>query len=110
MREFELGREVGSELVAIAGVASDTHDDVDQLNTIPWLEQLPALGARCRAHLAQDEYTEALTCLAGLREPVDAFFDDVMVMAEDVTLRNNRMGILQEVSGLFKHIADFTKI
>lgn len=56
------------------------------------------------------DYDTALKLIASLRPKVDTFFEDVMVMAEDVNLRNNRIAILQEVSGLFKNIADFTKI
>lgn len=55
-------------------------------------------------------YDEALTHIAGLRPVVDTFFDDVMVMAEDDTIRQNRMALLSSVSALFKNIADFTKI
>ncbi|MDD5712719.1 MAG: glycine--tRNA ligase subunit beta [Smithellaceae bacterium] len=60
--------------------------------------------------LSADDYTAALTALAGLRGPVDAFFDGVMVMAEDEQVRFNRLSLLEEISDLFHHIADFGKI
>jgi glycyl-tRNA synthetase beta chain len=41
---------------------------------------------------------------------VDDFFNDVMVMAEDDQIRQNRMALLASVSGLFKDIADFSMI
>ncbi len=56
------------------------------------------------------EYDKALTRIATLRPIVDTFFDDVMVMAEDEKIRKNRIALLSAVSGLFKNIADFSKI
>jgi glycyl-tRNA synthetase beta chain len=70
--------------------------------------RLEVLGARCRAYLAQDEYTEALTCLADLREPVDAFFDDVMVNVEEASLRDNRLNLLKRLRDLFLEVADIS--
>ena len=59
-------------------------------------------------HLAQDEYGEALTCLADLREPVDAFFDGVMVNVEDSPLRDNRLNLLKRLRDLFLEVADIS--
>ncbi|MBU2453787.1 MAG: glycine--tRNA ligase subunit beta, partial [Proteobacteria bacterium] len=55
-------------------------------------------------------YGKALSHIAGLRPIVDTFFNDVMVMAEDTKLRQNRIALLSSVSGLFKNIADFSMI
>jgi glycyl-tRNA synthetase beta chain len=55
-------------------------------------------------------YTQALQRLSTLREPVDTFFDEVMVMAEDETVRNNRLALLAEVRGLFLDIADISRL
>jgi glycyl-tRNA synthetase beta chain len=52
-------------------------------------------------------YGEALNRLASLREPVDAFFDQVLVMAEDAALRDNRIALLNELGSLFLRVADF---
>lgn len=60
--------------------------------------------------ISRGDYDGALHHIASLRPAVDVFFDDVMVMAEDENIRNNRIAVLQEVAGLFKPIADFTKI
>ncbi len=62
------------------------------------------------AQVAEGDYTAALQTVAGLREPVDAFFDGVMVMAEDEQVRDNRLALLTQVAGLFRNIADFTRI
>ncbi len=69
---------------------------------------LETLSARARLYLAQDEYTEALTCLAELRELVDAFFEDVMVNVEDPALRNNRLNLLKSLRDQFLEVADIS--
>lgn len=55
-------------------------------------------------------YTEALCRLAALRDPVDKFFDTVMVMADDPQLRQNRLALLNALSGLFLRIADISRL
>jgi len=55
-------------------------------------------------------YTAALTELAKLREPVDAFFDNVMVMADDKAARNNRLALLGELRALFLDVADISRL
>ncbi len=62
------------------------------------------------AGLEKGEFENALREIASLRSPVDAFFDGVMVMADDEKLRNNRLALLSEISGLFGQFADFSKI
>ena len=57
---------------------------------------------------AQHDYTAALSKLAVLREPVDTFFDDVMVMADDIAIRNNRLSLLQQLRNLFLQVADIS--
>jgi glycyl-tRNA synthetase beta chain len=71
-------------------------------------EELEVLTTRCRTYLARDEYNEALTCLAGLREPVDAFFDGVMVNVEEAALRDNRLNLLKRLRDLFLEVADIS--
>ena len=73
-------------------------------------ERLENLGSVCRGHLDKDEYTEALACLADLREPVDAFFDGVMVNVEDTALRNNRLNLLKGLRELFLEVADISQL
>ena len=53
---------------------------------------------------------DQLSVLAALREPVDRFFDDVMVMAEDEAVRNNRLALLARLRGLFLQLADFSRL
>ncbi|MCP5125109.1 MAG: glycine--tRNA ligase subunit beta [Gammaproteobacteria bacterium] len=55
-------------------------------------------------------YGEALNRLATLREPVDQFFDQVLVMAEDPVVRDNRIALLNELGSLFLRVADFSRL
>ena len=57
---------------------------------------------------AARQYNEALTRLAALREPVDAFFEAVMVNAEDANVRANRYALLARLRGLFLGVADIS--
>ncbi|PSF13158.1 glycine--tRNA ligase subunit beta [Marinobacter shengliensis] len=56
----------------------------------------------------QGDYASALTSLASLREPVDTFFDDVMVMADDEAVRDNRLALLNRLRNLFLRVADIS--
>jgi glycyl-tRNA synthetase beta chain len=60
--------------------------------------------------LAGEHYVELLTRLAALQAPVDAFFDGVMVMAEDVQVRRNRLGLLKQLQDLFLQVADVSQL
>ena len=55
-------------------------------------------------------YAEALNALADLRDPVDHFFDEVMVMADDEALKNNRLALLGDIRGLFLDVADISRL
>lgn len=59
---------------------------------------------------AKSDYAAMLNTLSELREPVDRFFDNVMVMAEDDALRMNRLCLLQQLRGLFNQTADFAQL
>ncbi|MFB3125143.1 MAG: glycine--tRNA ligase subunit beta [Woeseiaceae bacterium] len=56
------------------------------------------------------DYTNVLTTLAALRDPVDGFFDDVMVMTDDAALRNNRLALLAELRAMFLDVADVSRL
>lgn len=58
--------------------------------------------------LLQQNYTAVLQALSTLQEPVDAFFNNVMVMDEDLAKRNNRLNLLQKLRGLFLTVADIS--
>lgn len=58
--------------------------------------------------MQQKQYEQALRSLASLKEPVDGFFDKVLVMVDDVGLRNNRLKLLNRLRALFLEIADIS--
>jgi glycyl-tRNA synthetase beta chain len=58
----------------------------------------------------QHDYTGSLKTLAALRGPVDAFFDDVMVNAEDAALRANRLALLGRLHGAMNRVADLSRL
>jgi glycyl-tRNA synthetase beta chain len=62
------------------------------------------------ALVEQGAWQDALTRIAGLRAPVDGFFDKVMVMAEDPRVRSNRLALLTAIDRMFGRIADFSRI
>jgi len=59
---------------------------------------------------ASRSYADVLNTLADLREPVDLFFDDVMVMTDDQAVRNNRLALLTELRALFLDVADISRL
>jgi glycyl-tRNA synthetase beta chain len=62
------------------------------------------------AAYAQGNFSGALKALAQLRQNVDAFFNDVMVNAEDEQLRNNRQALLAELHQMLNQVADISKL
>lgn len=72
------------------------------------LKALDAAETKVIAAVEQADYATALAELAGLRQAVDAFFEDVMVMADDDKVRNNRLALLAKLRGLFMQVADIS--
>lgn len=68
------------------------------------------IESRADHHLAAGDYAAALGVLAALKEPVDRFFDKVLVMDEDPAVRANRLALLARVGGTFARIADFRQL
>jgi glycyl-tRNA synthetase beta chain len=71
-------------------------------------QQVAAKQTEVQPLLAHAQYKEALAVLADLRAAVDAFFDNVMVMADDEAVKNNRLALLKQLQGLFIAIADIS--
>ena len=67
-------------------------------------------GPRVEEHRKKKEYGEALKLLSTAREPVDAFFDKVMVMVDDEKVRANHLALLRTLLKEFSTIADFSEI
>lgn len=60
--------------------------------------------------VAAEDFTGAMAALAGLRAPVDAFFDKVTVNADDAKLRENRLKLLSKIRAALEGVADFARI
>jgi len=73
-------------------------------------EQLQKMLSDVTPQLEAGEYANALKQLAGLRDPIDAFFDQVMVMADDEALKHNRIALLNQLHGLFIKAADLSRL
>ena len=71
-------------------------------------EAVLALRTEVKPLIAKGDYTAVLDKLANLRAPVDNFFDNVMVNAEDPALRQNRLAILNTLQDLFLQVADIS--
>jgi glycyl-tRNA synthetase beta chain len=73
-------------------------------------EEAQKIGPRFRELRQQRRYSDALSEMSKLRQPIDAFFDNVMVMVPDEGLRANLLSLLQEFVNNFSTIADFSEI
>ena len=96
-----------------AGDETGTEVRADELREDAERELLAALAeaeGEVESLFEDGRYTPALTRLAALREPVDAFFDTTLVMAEDENLRRNRLALLARLSALFLRTADLSRL
>ena len=73
-------------------------------------QALVAVQPQVAAHLQQQDFTTALQALAALQKPVDAFFEQVMVNAEDPALRRNRLALLAQLHTLMNQVADLAQL
>jgi glycyl-tRNA synthetase beta chain len=73
-------------------------------------EALQAVAPKAEAAFAAGDYTASLQALAALKAPVDAFFDSVMVNAEDARLRNNRLALLARLHAAMNRVADLSRL
>jgi glycyl-tRNA synthetase beta chain len=80
----------------------------DEENTLA--AYMERTSPRVEAHRRNKEYEEAILLLSTAQEPVDKFFDKVMVMVDDEKVRANRLALLQSLLNNFSTIADFSEI
>ncbi|MGH6798188.1 MAG: glycine--tRNA ligase subunit beta, partial [Roseiarcus sp.] len=73
-------------------------------------EAVASAGAAARERVAQENFEGAMRALGALRAPVDAFFLDVTVNADDPALRLNRLRLLGELRQAMHAVADFSKV
>jgi glycyl-tRNA synthetase beta chain len=73
-------------------------------------EEFKAVDQKVSDAMADESFDQALMTIASLRDAVDRFFDGVMVMAEDASIRRNRLALLAHIATLFGKFADFSKL
>lgn len=69
-----------------------------------------ALEAEAQGLMAAGDYRGFLARITALKGPIDKFFDDVLVMAQDEQVRRNRLALLNQIAGLFAQLAEFTHL
>ena len=74
------------------------------------LRELDSLGDDANKLFRENQFEAGLKILAGLRDPVDKFFDEVMVMAEDKAAQKNRLAMLKKLQELFLRVADISEL
>lgn len=101
-RAFNLAKNAGTGAVDTAYLEEPAEQELHQnIQTVKRLTE---------KHLAAGNYGGILEVLATLREPIDRFFDQVMVMVEDENVKRNRLALLYNVVELARTVADFSKI
>ncbi|MGC8660539.1 MAG: glycine--tRNA ligase subunit beta, partial [Desulfomonilaceae bacterium] len=73
-------------------------------------EKFLSVDEKCRKTFVDGDYSGALETMTELKEPIDQFFDSVLVMAEDPNVKANRLALLNRISELFNVVADFSFI
>jgi glycyl-tRNA synthetase beta chain len=71
---------------------------------------LDAADAKIAPAMKEEDFSTAMTAMAALRAPIDAFFTDVQVNAESEILRRNRLNLLSRIRNICLSVADLTKI
>ncbi|MEE8194828.1 MAG: glycine--tRNA ligase subunit beta [Candidatus Bipolaricaulota bacterium] len=74
-----------------------------------WREYLKVEGSLTNL-LEEGNYEQGIKLLLSLRDPINCYFEDVLVMAEEVSIRQNRLGFLSALAGLFYRIGDLSKV
>lgn len=73
-------------------------------------QTITSLAPQVQEHVSAGQFTAALSLLAQVHAPVDAFFADVMVMAEDPAVRANRLALLAGLHGMMNRVADLSRL
>jgi glycyl-tRNA synthetase beta chain len=87
-----------------------SHELLKERAEIDLHQALSAVETEADIAFRKEDYTASLQALAALREPVDAFFESVMVNAEDPALRANRLGLLAQLHTAMNRVADLSKL
>ena len=73
-------------------------------------EKYQAVAQEAQPLIDQRQYDQALSIILKMKEPVDLFFDKVMVMTDNIDVRENRLKILTSIAALFLQVGDFSKM
>ncbi len=105
-------KRVGNILKKVEGTVSATIDAalLTEAAEVALHKALDTVKAQADAAFERGDYTASLQALAALRVPVDAFFDAVMVNAEDARLRANRLGLLATLHQAMNRVADLSRL
>ncbi len=105
-------KRIGNILKKVTGTLPENIDASALLETEEktLYDMLNGLSGEVHILLKDNQYEQALTLLAQLRDPIDHFFDKVMVMAKDEKLRNNRIALLNQLHSLFMQVADISRL
>jgi glycyl-tRNA synthetase beta chain len=105
-------KRVGNILKKVEGAVTDKVDTSLLQETAEHAlhQALSRIAPKAEAAFAAGDYTASLQALAALRAPVDAFFDNVMVNAEDEKLRANRLALLAQLHRAMNRVADISKL
>lgn len=74
------------------------------------LQAYSSISAEYDEHVDNREYGKALKLMISLKKPIDDFFDNIMVMVDDESIRNNRLGLLKNIAAMMNRIADLGTI
>lgn len=105
-------KRVGNILKKVEGEVVAKVDDalLKEAAEVALNQTLMTVKPQADAAFAHGDYSASLQALAALKTPVDAFFDSVMVNAEDAALRNNRLGLLATLHQAMNQVADLSKL
>jgi len=119
LKAFRSREDFGPLVVTVKRVVNILKEDVspavDPLRFTTQAEKdlyraLTASEEELRKPLAGQNYGAALQYLVRLKAPIDRFFDDVLVLDKDVAIRQNRLALLSRAAGLFRQLADFSRL
>jgi glycyl-tRNA synthetase beta chain len=119
LAEWRKKRDFDSILIGVKRVVNILKDQepgalipelLEEPSELTLYEKLCSVEEKCASSFEKRDYWSALETMTGLKDPIDTFFDSVLVMAEDPGIRRNRLALLRQISRLFGVIADFSFI
>ena len=119
VRETEDFRAISAAFKRIKNILEQARERNDEIRAEPvfdapyevaFWEAAQSVGVAFVEDCSERRYASALSRLATLRAPIDSYFAEIMVMAEDRNVRANRLGMLRKLAATLEQIADFSEI